>query len=65
MDKYGRIDLEELRRAVTDKVGMVSIMMANNEIGTIQDIKPKRPASPTKAEPCSTPTRCRPWARFP
>lgn len=39
VDKYGRIDLEELRRAVTDKVGMVSIMMANNEIGTIQDIK--------------------------
>ncbi|PKN42201.1 MAG: cysteine desulfurase NifS [Deltaproteobacteria bacterium HGW-Deltaproteobacteria-18] len=39
VDKYGRIDLEELRRAVTDKVAMVSIMMANNEIGTIQDIK--------------------------
>ena len=39
VDKYGRIDLEDLRRAVTDKVGMVSIMMANNEIGTIQDIK--------------------------
>jgi cysteine desulfurase len=39
VDKYGRINLEELRRAVTDKVGMVSIMMANNEIGTIQDIK--------------------------
>jgi cysteine desulfurase len=39
VDKYGRIDLEELRRAVTDKVGLVSIMMANNEIGTIQDIK--------------------------
>ncbi|MDP0953179.1 aminotransferase class V-fold PLP-dependent enzyme, partial [Klebsiella pneumoniae] len=39
VDKHGRIDLEELRRAVTDEVGMVSIMMANNEIGTIQDIK--------------------------
>jgi Cysteine sulfinate desulfinase/cysteine desulfurase and related enzymes len=39
VDKYGRIDLDELKRAVTDKVGMVSIMMANNEIGTIQDIK--------------------------
>lgn len=39
VDKHGRIDLEELRRAVTDKVGLVSIMMANNEIGTIQDIK--------------------------
>ncbi len=39
VDRHGRIDLEELRRAVTDKVGLVSIMMANNEIGTIQDIK--------------------------
>lgn len=39
VDKYGRIDLDELKKAVTDKVGMVSIMMANNEIGTIQDIK--------------------------
>jgi len=39
VDRYGRIDLDELRRVVTDKVGMVSIMLANNEIGTIQDIK--------------------------
>jgi cysteine desulfurase len=39
VDKHGRIDLEELRRAVTSTIGMVSIMMANNEIGTIQDIK--------------------------
>ncbi len=39
VDRHGRIDLEDLRRSVTDKVGLVSIMMANNEIGTIQDIK--------------------------
>jgi cysteine desulfurase len=39
VDKFGRIDLDDLRRAVTDKVGMVSVMMANNEIGTIQDIR--------------------------
>ena len=39
VDKHGRIDLDDLRRAVTGKVGMVSIMMANNEIGTIQDIR--------------------------
>jgi cysteine desulfurase len=38
VDKHGRIDLDDLRRVVTDKVGIVSIMMANNEIGTIQDI---------------------------
>lgn len=39
VDRHGRIDLDDLRRAVTDSVGLVSIMMANNEIGTIQDIK--------------------------
>jgi len=39
VDRHGRIDLDDLRKAVTDKVGLVSIMMANNEIGTIQDIK--------------------------
>lgn len=39
VDKFGRIDLDDLRRSVTDNVGLVSIMMANNEIGTIQDIK--------------------------
>lgn len=39
VDKYGRIDLDDLRQSITDKTGLVSIMMANNEIGTIQDIK--------------------------
>jgi cysteine desulfurase len=39
VDRHGRIDLDDLRRSVTDTVGLVSIMMANNEIGTIQDIK--------------------------
>lgn len=39
VDRFGSIDLDDLRRAVTDKVGMVSVMMANNEIGTIQDIR--------------------------
>ncbi|MDY0274524.1 MAG: aminotransferase class V-fold PLP-dependent enzyme [Desulfomicrobium sp.] len=39
VDQYGRIDLDDLRQSITDKTGLVSIMMANNEIGTIQDIK--------------------------
>jgi cysteine desulfurase len=39
VDRHGRIDLDDLRRLVTDKIGLVSIMMANNEIGTIQDIR--------------------------
>lgn len=39
VDKYGKIDLSELKEALSDKTGLVSVMTANNEIGTIQDIK--------------------------
>jgi len=39
VDKYGKVELEQLNNMITDKIGLVSIMMANNEIGTIQDIK--------------------------
>jgi cysteine desulfurase len=37
--KDGLIDLEELKRAFTDKTILVSIMAANNEIGVIQPIE--------------------------
>ena len=36
--KDGLVDLEELRRALTEKTILISIMFANNEIGTIQDM---------------------------
>ena len=39
VDKEGFIDLDELKNAITDKTILVSIMFANNEIGTIQKIK--------------------------
>lgn len=39
VDRYGRIDLDELARTLSPSVGLVSIMTANNEIGTIQDIR--------------------------
>ncbi|SFC71270.1 cysteine desulfurase NifS [Clostridium uliginosum] len=35
----GFINLEDLKNAITDKTILVSIMFANNEIGTIQPIK--------------------------
>ena len=38
VDQYGRIDMDQLREYMTDDVGLVSVMTANNEIGTIQDI---------------------------
>ncbi len=34
----GLVDVETVRKAVTDKTILISVMFANNEIGTIQDI---------------------------
>jgi cysteine desulfurase len=39
VDGYGKIDMDELGSALNEKTLLVSVMMANNEIGTIQDIK--------------------------
>lgn len=38
VDSHGKISLEELKRAITRQTILISIMFANNEIGTIQDI---------------------------
>ena len=38
VDRYGRIDPDELDAAITDKTILVSIMLANNEVGTIQPV---------------------------
>ncbi len=39
VDKYGLIDLRELEDMITDETTLISIMFANNEIGTIEPIK--------------------------
>jgi len=39
VDNYGMICLEDLKAAITDKTILISIMYANNEIGTIQPIE--------------------------
>lgn len=39
VDQDGRIDLEQLVNSITDSTILISIMFANNEIGTIQDIE--------------------------
>ncbi|MBU5321657.1 cysteine desulfurase NifS [Sarcina ventriculi] len=39
IDDKGLVNLEELKNAITDKTILVSIMFANNEIGTIEPIK--------------------------
>lgn len=38
VDKFGQIDLEALKQAITPKTVLVSVMHANNEVGTIQPI---------------------------
>ena len=38
VDEYGMVSPEDLDKAITDKTILVSIMFANNEIGTIEDI---------------------------
>jgi cysteine desulfurase len=38
VDRYGMVDPEDVRRAITDQTVLVSIMFANNEVGTINPI---------------------------
>jgi cysteine desulfurase len=38
VDQYGLVDPAELEKAITDKTILISIMYANNEIGTIEPI---------------------------
>ncbi|HXW85645.1 MAG TPA: IscS subfamily cysteine desulfurase [Candidatus Binataceae bacterium] len=39
VDKYGMVDPDAVRNAITDKTVLISIMYANNEIGTIHPIR--------------------------
>ena len=50
VDEYGLVDPEELKKAIRPDTILISVMFANNEIGTIEPIK----------ESCSTPTPSRP-----
>lgn len=39
VDKYGMVDPDDVKKSITDKTILVSIMHANNEIGTIEPIE--------------------------
>jgi len=39
VDKTGRVDPDDVKKAITDKTILVSIMFANNEIGTVQPLE--------------------------
>ena len=38
VDRYGRVDPDDLEAAINDRTIVVSIMLANNEVGTIQPV---------------------------
>ncbi len=38
VDTYGRVDPDDVERAITDQTILVSIMYANNEVGTVEPI---------------------------
>ncbi|MFA5355891.1 MAG: cysteine desulfurase NifS [Candidatus Omnitrophota bacterium] len=38
VDKYGLVSPDDIKKAITDKTVLISVMHANNEIGTIQPI---------------------------
>ena len=38
VDKYGFVDPDDIKKAITDKTILISVIMANNEIGTIEPI---------------------------
>ncbi len=38
VDKYGMVDPDDVRKALTDRTVLISIMYANNEVGTIHPI---------------------------
>jgi cysteine desulfurase len=38
VDRYGRVDPDEVDAAITDRTTLVSIMLANNEVGTIEPV---------------------------
>ena len=39
VDRYGRVDPDELAAAITDRTVLVSVILANNEVGTIQPVR--------------------------
>jgi cysteine desulfurase len=38
VDKYGMVSPEDVKKTITDKTILISIMMANNEVGTIEPV---------------------------
>ena len=57
----GRIDLARLAEAVTETTAVVSVMWANNEVGTVQPVTEIAGLARRARRPSRTATRCRRW----
>ena len=54
VDRYGRVDPDQLDAAINDRTILVSLLLANNEVGTVQPIDrahPPRAHSPRSGDP--------------
>jgi cysteine desulfurase len=38
VDRYGRVDPDDIDRAITDRTTVVSVILGNNEVGTLQPV---------------------------
>jgi cysteine desulfurase len=38
VDEYGMVSVQDVEKAITDKTILITVMMANNEVGTVQPI---------------------------
>ncbi len=54
VDHYGRVDPDDLRHAITPKTILISIMHANNEVGTIEPIEEISPIAREHGIPLHT-----------
>jgi cysteine desulfurase len=50
VDQFGMVNIEELEKAITDKTVLISIMLANNEIGTIEPVSEFAKSAKANAE---------------
>jgi len=39
VDSYGRVDPDDVARSISDRTVLVSVMLANNEVGTIEPVR--------------------------
>jgi cysteine desulfurase len=63
VDRKGRIDLDEYKSLLNDRVAIVSAMWANNETGTLFSSRGNGRDGARERASCSTPTPCRRSAR--